>query len=420
MSSYIGRYHRVRGLGLDGYSPPYVLDRKHVTLVPYVNDEWWQHPSGAWVPTLAGGIGTSRFCRPRLGFPWLLPGGSGASVNTLALDSAYTAGSAGDAFGTRIILTSTLTLNNIYFYLNAFTGTPANVNDLNWEIRTTTGNVPDTTAPGLVASGTKDPSSATGWINISGLSQSLTSNTIYWIIVADADGNATDFATVGTQGLFGPYQYVENYWDLSLATTANGFSSQSTPISSGLLVCVFDGGITHGWPYTGTATSANTTNRRGLYIDGLTEASGYWGAISFSAGSANFSGVELLAAATIPGGTPINTASIFTLDQAGVRNGAVLSSPYTLEKSTPYRFVFTYSAAATHPGKVNIGTGADANLRACRIGRGLWYYTESSGTTNWSNDDINALPRMVVLVDDQVATGGGLFSHPGMAGRIGG
>jgi hypothetical protein len=79
----------------------------------------------------------------------------------------------------------------------------------------------------------------------------------------------------------------------------------------------------------------------------------------------------------------------------------------TLAKAAEYRVVFTYSASATTPRKLSIGTGADANLRAARMGGGGWYWAQANGTTNWANDDSNGVPQVGLIIEDQVAVAGG-------------
>jgi hypothetical protein len=62
--------------------------------------------------------------------------------------------------------------------------------------------------------------------------------------------------------------------------------------------------------------------------------------------------------------------------------------------------VLTVSGAATTPNKASIGTGSNAILRSAMLGGGKWYWAESNGLIDWSNDDINAWPFLMLIVDD--------------------
>lgn len=387
-------------LNARGLSAPYVLDRTRAQLTPYTNDEWWRHPSGVWVPVLSGGVGViGRYQVPRfvLGFvTQIAPVGT-----THALDSAYVAGTGGDAVASKVFMMETLTLTNIYFNIvSPYTGIAANVTNIDWEIRTGTVSAPTTTGGGLVATGTIDPASAVGWINISGLSQSLTAGTIYFIIIGDANGNGTDYATALRYFTYGGIDGTLQYALAMTVHTANGFIT-TTPIArGGPIVLVFSDGTVSGIPFATAVLPTSGTNRKGLRLDGLTEQLKVFGWVSEEAGG--ISGIELIAGDTVPGGSTIASSTWTITNSTNVKAGAVFATPQTLAKATPYRCVMTFGSAGNMPRKVQIGTGVDANLRAAMLGGGSWYYAEANGTTDWANDDVNAWPNMGVWIEDQV------------------
>ena len=363
-------------------------------------------PSGLWLPEISGGAGMVQNGHPVIGWPDM-GGASVGAQTTVALDSNYVAGTGGDAICARYVPPANVTVNNIYLFITGYTGTAANVNDINWEIRTGTNLIPDATAPGLVASGLVDPASATGWINISGLSAALTGGTTYWFIVGDADGNVTDYASVLQHHSMSFATAVAAYETWLSGTTANGFSTITRSGVRSTLLARMNNGLTYGSPFTANNTTTSSTNRKGLYVGGLTEQLKLWGWFALNAG-ANLSGIELFSGVTGPGGTPDASSTQVYADSAGTDTGAILATSATLAKSTVYRTVFTYSAAViSSPRRADVGAGNDSNVLAAMLGAGGWYWAEASGTTDWSNDLTTGWPLMGWLVEDQVAVADG-------------
>ncbi len=406
MGAYIGRYHRVREMNAMGeVGPALVLDRKSMDLKPYINEDWWRHTSGIYLPVLSGGLGFSGAIQtPRTAF--LAVAFASGAQQTTALNSAYASGSTGNAIGARTVLQATKTLTNIYCFITAYTGTAANVNDLNWELRTATTAVQVNTAGGgLVATGTKDPASATGWINISGLSTAMSAGTLYFVIIGDADGNGTDSATVLNSHTGDPVASLLTGCDFAGSTTANGWTTTTVVARIANMVLAFSDGTVKGSPFTANAASNSTTNRRGLRMSGLSGDVKIYG-IMANATNANISGMEIIYDDTAPGGAILaNTTTNFLYSTAAAPIGAFLAAPYTLGRGIPYRLVLTYSGAATTPSKWSIGTGADANLKLAMIGGNGWYWAEANGTTDWSNDDAAAMPFMTIIIEDTSPNG---------------
>lgn len=407
----------MRALGPTGWcSPAYLYTRGRgqtgPELAPFRGDEWWRSPEGIWVPALRApweseqrrGVGFAG--RKQKGGVVALPMiGTTDSLTqgTQALDTAYTAGSAGKAIGIKIVLTETLTLDKVYFFITAFTGTAANVNDIDIEIRASAAGGPDTTAPGLVDSDVKDPASATGWIAATiATPPSLTAGTAYHIIIADADGGGTDFATVLRNTNNSLQDSDAAHANFQFEFTTNGFSSNNAGNTLGAIVVTFSDGSAWGHPFTTAGTVSNNALQKGLLIDGLTEQLKIFGAVT-PINNASFSGINLWTGTTGPGGSAGAQATYpITGPTTSSPTGFMFGTPPTLAKSTQYRIVFTYSGALTRPSKYDIGTGADANLKACMLGGGTWYWTEEVAGPAWS-DATSSWPAMALLVEDQVA-----------------
>lgn len=419
----IGRWERVRPVGAGGVGAAYFLDRKWATLTPVGGEDgWWKSPAGVWrrvAPCLydeAGVVsGSLSYWPMTVGIPTF----AAAGQTTLALDSAYTYNSAGDAVASRLIRRTAATLTSAYVFITAYTGTAANVNDLNFEFRDN-----GTTKPGstLHASATVDPASATGWIAFSGLSYAAAAGVYFYAIVGDADGNGTDFATAlnqtnsmgnGTALAFDFHAVVGAY------RTTGGWASGITGAGAvGVLATGWSDGSTIGNVFTAVGNSTGSTNQKGLRIGDLSAPVRCFGMMA-SATNPNMSGLNVWRGDTGPAGAPeagySSTTVMYTHNTTGnEQRGYIFATPPVLHRG-PWRLVFTYSASSNLPNRAQIGTGADAVLRAAMFGGGTWYWAEANGTTDWSNDNTSSFPNVSVLLED-------LFGYPyvgaGMAGGM--
>lgn len=429
---------RVRPLGPLGWERPYVLDYKRGRMEPYLGTGEWgksrdgriwkvfenfRMPSiplqllphelqqrGRMAPALGYGFAGSNswYGGPFIGFA-----PASFTLNTTALDSAYVYNTSGDAIGSRYPMQSAKTFSEIYFFVSSYTGTAGNVNDIDVEIRNDSSDKPGATLHDTI---TKDPASATGWVQVTGFTFPGSASTVYWIILADPDGNGTDFATLGRNASNSTDPTAGNrIW---AAAVTNGFNT--APTFSGIvpsLVVVFSDGTVIGNPFTAVAASSSTQNRRGLFVsNGFTESLKVYG-MTTNAGSASITSVSIYAGSDLPNDATFGSFSALIQQTTAARRGAV-GPPVTLAKETPYRFVDVYSGNSTTPSKMNIGTGVNATLRAAMLGAGSWYWAEqgNSAANTWANDDTSAWPNAAVLVDDQVA--GGSSSGAGPFSRI--
>lgn len=354
----------------------------------------------------------------------LLTDFSASTFAGIALDSAYVAGVSGDAIAMRYVApVGGKTLSTVYFRVTSYTGTAANVNDLNLEIRAeaSAGSVLPNTAA-TVATATKDPVSATGWITSTGWSAALSAMTRYFVIIGDADGNGTDFATLLLRSTSFPnYGSSNSTLHQSPTSTINGWSSGGNLLlSAATIVLVFSDGTTMGFPFSAFTAPASDTYRRGLRIaaGGLIANLPVFG-MQWAAANANISGMEIYDNANAPGTSPANTSTDLICGAAAIKAGCYTNggAPVTLAVGTDYRIVATFSGATTAgPQRVDIGTGEDATLRSAMPGGGNFYYTRANDTTDWSNDLVGSLPAAGLMVDGQVAAAGGMLRHCGMDG----
>jgi hypothetical protein len=384
--------------------------------------EWVTLPDGRVVRALAGGAGGTYVQGYELPVCALTRTASQHSQTTLALDSAYTHASAGDAIARRLHFPVAETLSAVYYFVTAYTGTAANVNDLTLELRnnsTTTG--PSTT---LHEGMSHDPGATTGWRSSTGWSFAMSADTSYWLVLGDADGGGTDYATV-LRNMSG-YGLPDEAASASAWQTTDGWASVRTAAAApSNLVMLFSSGRVSGNPMTSSAATASSQNRRGWRF--VAPASIKLLGMVVKAGAAvaltTRTSIELWTGTDGPSGSPTATGTVEVKDYTSLADqafGYVFGTPPTLTQGTAYRLVFTYGANSTSPSKMSIGTGADATLRSAMLGGGTWYFAGANSTTDWSNDDESAQPLALDLLVEDFVTNSNLIVHPGMSGRLSG
>ncbi len=397
----VNRFHKVRALYPNqGYSRPYIIDRKWGKILPDdTSREWYRTPEGFHIPVQSGGIyGPTPF--PDV-FGFRNPVSLTTTVHILS--SAYTAGSAGAAYGVRFIPHVSSTITNLYCYIQLLTGTPA---ALNYEIRSGTLSTPDTSGPGLLASGTWVPGGILGWQKISGLSLAVTADTIYWIIFADADGSGTDNARL-LRDLGGvDSRYAMSLSNISSVTTSNGFSTVTTGAEVPSIVIVLANGHVVGNACAIVSASTNNALQRGGYLSDLDTIAGGVGlnttlklhGLVFGAGSNNISGAKIYAGLGGPATSPLYTSTATLVDNSNAVNAVLFITSTLLVSGTIYRIVLTYSGSAAEPKIVGQGTGADSNTVQTFPGKGNWYWTQDTAGS-WV-DSIDSIPLMGLIIDD--------------------
>lgn len=413
-----GRWDRLRPYStVSGFGLPILLDRKWGTLSPFPDGVEWvrDRRRGLWVPGISGGAFSSG-AQPMITLPEVTPGSLGAS--TIALNTDYVFGTSGDnCGGVKFSAFADKTVDKVYAYLSAVAGTAANVDDILLELRNDNGTSgPGSTVHTSTSINPNDDASATGWHAWDVADYTLTAGTPYWVLVADPDGNATDYATLQVA----PTSYASGATTWYPWTSTSGGASPSSVTHVGCWVLVMSDGTVWGSGLVTSATTTNNTYRRGLYLSGLTAPVRLAGCLSSEAASAAISGIELYDGTTAPGGTPLRSGSA-TLRYAPTSStfvGGILTTPYTLQRATAYRLVFTFGSGTTTPRKHQCGTanGHETVLREAKPGGSGWYYAYANGTTDWSNDDQNATAAVVLLLED-------LWGYPnlppGLTGGLG-
>ena len=327
------------------------------------------------------------------------PGGG----STHPLNTAYTAGSAGKGVLSRIQPYDSLTINKVYFNVSSYTGTAANVTDIEVTIRSGTVTTVDNTGPGLLGSGSVNPTHVNGeWNGVTGLSVAVSPGSYYWVIVSDASGNGTDYATVNysvnnsygfdTRSILGPHA--------SYSTTDGAASLTSDNTSSAIIIFFSNGEI---W---GLSDFANS-NPNGSQTRGMRVASGFpfdivpRALMFYPNGTNTMSGGDIWLNSNGPSGTPyiqsVNYVNV--LDSGAVRVGvAFASAALTIPANTPFRAVFNYSGANNTMAKHSAAPTGNADLRLALPDRGNIYWTEASGGS-WL-DDMDSIASLGLLIDE--------------------
>lgn len=443
------RYHVVRSYWTHtgSLSEPYVLDRRDRTLLPYRGSAdaraEWEPAAGrkaieqslerfrtrllgertpaqaarlaarlcdrdADCARLSAILGRADLTPLRLLLEVTVSGGT-----TVSLNNAYLAGLSGNAYSARYLVPSGgKTLDSVYFFISSYTGTSLSVNDINIEVRpeASAGAATPSTST-LTDSATKDPASATGWVQATGLTASLTGAARYFVIVGDADGGVTDFAVCQSRSVWGDAGTATQQAARFLsATTTSGWASGNN-IGAGTypqLVLTFADGTSTGNPLSTATAPSSSTQQRGLYIDptALGASLPVFGML-WTAANGSVSGMKVFSGSTLPNGSADNTSTDILYSGTATRIGCLTSSgtPVNLSPGTAYRLVATYSGSTTGgPQRMDIGTGADANLRAAMPGNGLLYWTQDNGSSAWSGDLNTSLPAVGLLIDGFATT----------------
>jgi hypothetical protein len=410
----IGRWANVREWGDQGWGQPWMLDRKWGRMLPYACEEWWRSPSGLWVPTIRGGaFSGSQQAFSRLKWGIEARNDQGALNQGVNFGSNYVFQTGGTGIGYRFTPPLDETLNELFFRLNTYGGTAANVNDLDWEVRngeTGTTNFHTVASGAAVASGSFDPASATGWLRITGISAALTKGNSYWFILGDADGNGSHFAQFHVTWLPGAVNFADEEAILTGHFHTNGFSGGATAVAGAALCCAVmaSGRVYGGAPWGLEELPTSGTYQRGLLIDSTVFSADVqiYGVLAGITAQPNFSGLNLWTGTDGPtGGSPINTtAPIGKVASSGFPQGFQFTDFQQLDAATQYRLTFTYGTASAQPIRMSIGTGTHANLAKLMPGGGGAMWTQDTASA-WVNTT-DAFPKMVLLLENFLGTGG--------------
>jgi hypothetical protein len=270
----------------------------------------------------------------------------GASPATLT--TAYSFGVSGSVAAIKFMPQKDCVLTDFWYCTGANTGSPTGALTIEVRNSTVTNNLPGT----LITSQSHTPT-ANSWNRVTFTSSvSMTANTVYYIVVGDAAGNATNYYRVfqTNGGYMGTLGGAENRW-WGQVTTANGFATAGTLTVAGTVgVLGFSDGTFRGMVNCSGGTPGSTTQKRGMYITELetdVEVRGV-GVGSTSA----WSGVEIFDSSQGPRGTPLYQVSCSTDNRN--QSAVWFPRPFVLKAGKSYRVVLTYSANSSSPGQQNL------------------------------------------------------------------
>jgi len=278
----------------------------------------------------------------------MLGGFSSGGASPATLTTAYSFGVSGSVHAIRYLALNDCVLTDLYYATGANTGTPTGALTIEVRNSTATNNLPGT----LITSQSHTPT-ASSWNRATFATPvTMTANTLYYIIIGDAAGNATNYYRVwqNNGGYVGGLGGSENRW-WGYITTTNGFSTAGTIIAAGTVgVLRFSDGTLRGMINGGGGTLASNTLKRGIYVNELECDFAVRGVTVGSAG--NWSGVEIFDASQGPQSTPLIRVEC----TADSRNAPLVyfPKPFVLKSGKNYRIVCTFSANTTAPGVQNL------------------------------------------------------------------
>lgn len=287
----------------------------------------------------------------------------GASASNL--NNAYSFGVSGTVTALRYMPHFSAYLNEFWYYTGTRNGTPTGA--LTIEVREA--NASSITLPGtLMTSESHTPTADNTWQRVVFTTPPYFSiNKIYYIIIGDAAGNATNFYRVHTSNFGLPGNYggsTERRY--GTVTTSNGFATSGSGQFSGHVGLMrFSNGLVIGNVHTTGGTSGNNTNKRGYLIENLEADYEIFGVQISNSG--NISGIEVFDKSQSPNQTPMMRQATNT-DTANL-GICYFEKPFRMRAGKSYRVVLTYSAASSNPGQIN-ATFAPGNPPT--EGVGLW------------------------------------------------
>jgi hypothetical protein len=275
--------------------------------------------------------------------------GSGGGSSASNLTDNYVFGSSGTVHALRYMPHFSAYLNEFYYYTGTTQGTPTG--NLVVEVREANAN--SITLPGtLLTSENSTPTAGNTWQQVVFTTpQFFRANQIYYIIVGNPTGNATNYWRLW-QNSFNPIensnlQTSRRYGSVS---TSNGFSTSGSGLNSPIVgLMQFSNGLVIGSVHTTGGTSGNNTNKRGFLFTNL-EAD-YEVVGSAMAATTSISGIEIFAEHQKPNDTPLYRQE---LNDANRNLGVVYyERPFRMRAGRGYRIVMTYSANSSSPGQIN-------------------------------------------------------------------
>lgn len=264
-----------------------------------------------------------------------------------SLNNAYSFGVSGSVAAIRYMPHFTARLTEFWYATGAKNGSPTGA--LTIEVREASSN--SQVLPGtLMTSESHTPSADTTFQQVKFTSPPLFEiNKIYYIIIGDPAGNATNFYRIWSQTELMTFNNVTGLNKFGTITTTNGFSTNGTAGASHMGFLKFDNGVTIGSVITGGGTSGSNTNKRGYLIENLGLDYEIYG-IQLAA-TTNISHIEVFAKSQSPNSQPLYRQA---LNDANRNLGQVyFEQPFRMYGDRQYRVVCAYSANSNSPGQIN-------------------------------------------------------------------
>lgn len=265
-----------------------------------------------------------------------------------SLNNAYSFGVSGSVAAIRYMPHFTARLTEFWYCTGSKNGTPTGA--LTIEVREASGGTSALLPATLITSESHTPTADNTFQQVKFTNPPLFEiNKIYYIIIGDAAGNATNFYRIWSQTELVTFNNQSSLSKFGTITTTNGFATNGTAGASHMGFLKFDNGVTIGSVITGGGTSGSNTNKRGYLIEPLGLDCEIYG-VQVAAG-ANISGVEVFAKSQGPNDAPLYRQ---TMTDANRNLGQVyFDRPFRMLADRAYRVVLTYSANSSNPGQVN-------------------------------------------------------------------
>jgi hypothetical protein len=340
---------------------------------------------------------------------------SGARTN-FSLNVAYVHNTSGTGIGIRYQCPTADTIDELYVFMDAFTGTLGNITmacDIYNESAVTTR--PGTTARDS-STATAMPNAADKWIKFTfGTPYTPTVGEVLWFVFYNtAAAPGTDFPqimTVTNLALSTLGANANFTGKTNVFTTAAGFSAAGTVVFEAPFV-VKQGSNYFGQPYTQQTATYYTSNtlKRGLVVSGVTEDLKIF-SVDFLNAAAAYNGIKIFDSATGPDDAALRTENLGTdaNEVTDELNGAkVFDTDFTMTGGSAYKAVLTFGSASQLPvvAQIEDYSSYSAVFDELTDGLNVCHACIDNGANGWTIDK-SISPSIVLFISSFPAIAGG-------------
>lgn len=324
----------------------------------------------------------------------------------MGLNTTYVHGTSGNGMAFRFVPRNTSGVSKAFVFLDATTGTRANIT-LRARIYTAIGATQPSTTLVATADTVVYPSVDDRWIEITfNTPTTLTAGTQYFLVIDNtAIAPATDFASLLSQT--NHFYSANNLLGTAGLTTANGFSTAGTMAAEAPHVFRFADGFTVGQPFTQqNARFASNTLQRGLILPNRYRGLQLIGATIFG----TVTDFRIYRSDQLPSDTPILQLSPTAQDR--IHWLLRFPTPLTLTGATDWYLVCNSSSSTSAPNCGNIEDYASFpaifnELFADNLGVSAG--VQDSGSNTWNLFPADAPQASFFTGDFASSSGGGLL-----------